>query len=233
MAVDIGGAGLVAVARYGRKLRIQYPGAVYHVMNRGDRRESIFQDEADRLRFMETSGEARAKTDGQVHALCLDGESFPSGGQDAESESGRGDEVVSWHLDGTVQSAAQALWAPVLRALQCVGGGRDVAGPFPGGVRVCAFESGAGEVAGPGTIAAGLRLELLPGASEAAGTALALARGSDGAFYALDACCGPNVTITVLSTVTNGVHPQVITRTWQATDCCGNNSTCSQTVTVP
>ena len=27
-----------------RKLRIQYPGAVYHVMNRGDRRESIFQE---------------------------------------------------------------------------------------------------------------------------------------------------------------------------------------------
>jgi hypothetical protein len=30
-----------------RKLRIQYPGAVYHVMNRGDRRESIFEDVGD------------------------------------------------------------------------------------------------------------------------------------------------------------------------------------------
>jgi hypothetical protein len=29
-----------------RKLRIQYPGAVYHVMNRGDRREAIFQMKA-------------------------------------------------------------------------------------------------------------------------------------------------------------------------------------------
>ena len=26
-----------------RKLRIQYPGAIYHVMNRGDRREPIFK----------------------------------------------------------------------------------------------------------------------------------------------------------------------------------------------
>ena len=49
---------------------------------------------------------------------------------------------------------------------------------------------------------------------------------------AYDACCGSNVTITVLSTVTNGLCPQTITRTWQATDCCTNSATCSQTVTV-
>ena len=49
---------------------------------------------------------------------------------------------------------------------------------------------------------------------------------------AIDACCGTGVTITVLNTVTNGTNPQVITRTWQATDCCNNSATCSQTVTV-
>ncbi len=27
-----------------RKLRLQYPGAIYHAMNRGDRREDIFRD---------------------------------------------------------------------------------------------------------------------------------------------------------------------------------------------
>jgi hypothetical protein len=32
-----------------RKLRVQYPGAVYHVMNRGDRREAIFHDDQDRV----------------------------------------------------------------------------------------------------------------------------------------------------------------------------------------
>ena len=31
-----------------RKLRVQYPGAIYHVMNRGDRREPIFKDDQDR-----------------------------------------------------------------------------------------------------------------------------------------------------------------------------------------
>ena len=54
-----------------RKLRIQYAGAVYHVMNRGDRREAIFDDDLDRERFLETLAEACAKTAWQVHAYCL------------------------------------------------------------------------------------------------------------------------------------------------------------------
>jgi putative transposase len=54
-----------------RKLRVQYPGAVYHVMNRGDRREAIFIDGEDRHLFLETLGEACEKTDWQVHAWCL------------------------------------------------------------------------------------------------------------------------------------------------------------------
>jgi putative transposase len=54
-----------------RKLRIEYPGAVYHVMNRGDRREDIFKDDTDRERFLAALGEACAKTGWQVHAYCL------------------------------------------------------------------------------------------------------------------------------------------------------------------
>ena len=54
-----------------RKLRVEYPGAIYHVMNRGDRREAIFRDEADRQRFVETLGEACARGGWQVHAYCL------------------------------------------------------------------------------------------------------------------------------------------------------------------
>jgi hypothetical protein len=37
-----------------RKLRVEYEGAIYHVMNRGDRREPIFQDDKDRECFMAT-----------------------------------------------------------------------------------------------------------------------------------------------------------------------------------
>ena len=54
-----------------RKLRVEYPGALYHVMNRGDRREPIFKDDKDRELFLETMGQACAKTGWQVHAYCL------------------------------------------------------------------------------------------------------------------------------------------------------------------
>lgn len=54
-----------------RQLRIEYEGAIYHVMNRGDRREAIFEDDTDRQRFVTTLGEACVKTDWQVHAYCL------------------------------------------------------------------------------------------------------------------------------------------------------------------
>ena len=54
-----------------RKLRIQYPGAIYHVMNRGDQREEVFRDEADREQFLATLGQACGKTQWQVHAYCL------------------------------------------------------------------------------------------------------------------------------------------------------------------
>lgn len=54
-----------------RKVRIEYAGALYHVMNRGDRRENIFRDNDDRLRFINTLGEACLKTEWQVHAYVL------------------------------------------------------------------------------------------------------------------------------------------------------------------
>jgi len=50
-----------------RKLRIQYPGAIYHVMKRGDHSEAIFQDDQDRLLFLKTLGEVCAKTDWAIH----------------------------------------------------------------------------------------------------------------------------------------------------------------------
>ncbi len=54
-----------------RKLRVQYPGAIYHVMNRGDRREAIFADDEDRQTFLHTLQQTCQKTAWQVHAFCL------------------------------------------------------------------------------------------------------------------------------------------------------------------
>ena len=54
-----------------RQMRIDFPGAIHHVMSRGDRRENIYQDDVDRQDFLKTLAEACQKTDWQVHAYCL------------------------------------------------------------------------------------------------------------------------------------------------------------------
>jgi REP element-mobilizing transposase RayT len=54
-----------------RQLRMEYPGAIYHVVNRGDRREDVFKDDLDRQGFLSTLEEACQKTEWQVHAFCL------------------------------------------------------------------------------------------------------------------------------------------------------------------
>jgi len=59
-----------------RPIRIQYPGATYHVMARGTHGQAIFQDDEDRQRFLETLGEACAKTGFRVHAYVLMGNHY-------------------------------------------------------------------------------------------------------------------------------------------------------------
>ena len=54
-----------------RQVRIQFQGAVYHVMARGDRRENIIGGEKDRRMFIETFGEACEKTGWLVYAWVL------------------------------------------------------------------------------------------------------------------------------------------------------------------
>jgi putative transposase len=54
-----------------RKVRVEYPGAIYHVMNRGDRREEIFYTDKDRELFLETLAETCERTGWQVFAYCL------------------------------------------------------------------------------------------------------------------------------------------------------------------
>src|ERR1700757_2671429 len=54
-----------------RQLRIQYEGAIYHLMSRGDRREEIFRDDLDRKSFLQSLGATCQKTGWQVHAYCL------------------------------------------------------------------------------------------------------------------------------------------------------------------
>jgi hypothetical protein len=45
-----------------RPLRLEYGGALYHLMSRGDRREDIFVDDRDRENFLGLLGRTCAKT---------------------------------------------------------------------------------------------------------------------------------------------------------------------------
>ena len=52
-----------------RPLSVEYSGAIYHVLNRGDRREPFFKDDLNRYRFLETLGQACARTSWAVPAV--------------------------------------------------------------------------------------------------------------------------------------------------------------------
>ncbi|MEE9153581.1 MAG: transposase [candidate division NC10 bacterium] len=54
-----------------RPLRIEFPGATYHVMNRGLAARPIFQTAADRATFLEGLGEVHARWGLQIFAYCL------------------------------------------------------------------------------------------------------------------------------------------------------------------
>ena len=59
-----------------RSIRIEFPGAFYHVMARGNRREPIYADDEDRRYFLKTLGEACAMTGWRVHAWALMGNHY-------------------------------------------------------------------------------------------------------------------------------------------------------------
>lgn len=59
-----------------RRGRVEYAGAVYHVMDRGNRSESIFLDDDDRRLFLKTLGQACERTGWRVHSHVLMGNHY-------------------------------------------------------------------------------------------------------------------------------------------------------------
>jgi hypothetical protein len=53
-----------------RQLRIEYPGAIYHLMNRGDRREAIFRRDSDRILFLKPWGNVVPKRSGRFMPIA-------------------------------------------------------------------------------------------------------------------------------------------------------------------
>jgi len=54
-----------------RPLRLEFPGALYHVTSRGNARLPIFEDDQDRQRFLTILGEAVKRFNWLCHAYCL------------------------------------------------------------------------------------------------------------------------------------------------------------------
>ena len=54
-----------------RPLRLEFAGALYHLTSRGDRRENIYEDDADRADFLSVLGEVCAQYNWVCHAYCL------------------------------------------------------------------------------------------------------------------------------------------------------------------
>src|SRR4051794_14849068 len=54
-----------------RPLRIEFPGAVYHVTSRGDRGEPIFVDDEDRQGLLEVVAQALSRFDAETLSYCL------------------------------------------------------------------------------------------------------------------------------------------------------------------
>ena len=59
-----------------RPLRIEFPGAVYHVTSRGDRREPVFADDGDRVALLDVVALAMARFDAVVLSFCLMGNHY-------------------------------------------------------------------------------------------------------------------------------------------------------------
>lgn len=59
-----------------RKPRIEFAGAIYHVLSRGNRQDAIFLDDRDCEMFLDTLGEACGRTGWKVHAFALMGNHY-------------------------------------------------------------------------------------------------------------------------------------------------------------
>lgn len=54
-----------------RPLRIEFPGALYHVTTRGNARRAIFKSDSDRWRFLATLDDTTERHHWLIHAYCL------------------------------------------------------------------------------------------------------------------------------------------------------------------
>ncbi len=67
---------LIFTAKMPRQLRVEYEGAVYHVMARGDRREAIYHDDRDRFAWVGYLDQVCRRTEWRVYGWVLMGNHY-------------------------------------------------------------------------------------------------------------------------------------------------------------
>ncbi len=73
-----------------RPLRVEFPGALYHVTARGNERKAIFRDDQDRTRFLIRLAATARRHRLRVHTYVLNPQPhpLPSASRDVRSEPG-------------------------------------------------------------------------------------------------------------------------------------------------
>lgn len=103
-----------------RPLRIEYPGAVYHVTSRGNARERIYLQDEDYTGFLNCLCVVVNRFNWILHAYCLlsDEQSLSSVDRDSRRESIERDAAVEWDIYSAIQSEAQQGWTCLTRKIQ-------------------------------------------------------------------------------------------------------------------
>ncbi len=104
-----------------RNVRIQYQGAIYHVMSRGNRREKICRVDRDRTEFQRALAEVCARTDWQIHAWVIMPNHFH-----LLVETPRAN-LVSWPEQNRIETEQNRTGSFWKQRGKCLGGGRSVA----------------------------------------------------------------------------------------------------------
>jgi hypothetical protein len=89
-----------------RPLRFQYPGAVYHVMARGDGGDAVFETDDDRKAFLSRLGEVCGSHGWRIHVWLLMSNHFHLLLETPAGEWGDGDEVFAWCLQPRLEARA-------------------------------------------------------------------------------------------------------------------------------
>src|SRR4051794_26138248 len=101
-----------------RPLRIEYPGAIYHVLSRGDQRDAIVRDDRDRGAVPRSPG-ADVRTHRVADSRLLsDDESFSLGSGDTAGQLERRNAVALGLLHAAIQSAPPSVRSCLWRTLQ-------------------------------------------------------------------------------------------------------------------